>query len=191
MPISTIGQNGLNAPLSLTTPALGTPSAIVLTNATGLPAVAMPTGSVIQVVNGILTTQATTSSTNSSSPPSTGLSVTITPQFSSSRILLWASATVGSSSYNLNNFVFCRNGTIIDGGTNQYGVYYIMASTMSNIFQIGVPWTNNYLDSPATTSATTYTVNFWTDTSANNVSFNSRQGYNNAGLANILAMEIR
>jgi hypothetical protein len=191
MAISTIGQNGLNAPLSLTTPNLGTPSALVLTNATGLPAVAMPTGSVIQVVNGILTTQATTSSTNSSSPPSTGLSVTITPQFSSSRILLWASATVGSSSYNLNNFVFCRNGTIIDGGTNQYGVYYIMASTMSNIFQIGVPWTNNYLDSPATTSATTYTVNFWTDTSANNISFNSRQGYNNAGLAHILAMEIR
>jgi hypothetical protein len=37
MPISTIGQNGLNAPLSLTSPALGTPSALVLTNATGLP----------------------------------------------------------------------------------------------------------------------------------------------------------
>ena len=37
MPISTIGQNGLNAPLSLTSPALGTPSSLVLTNATGLP----------------------------------------------------------------------------------------------------------------------------------------------------------
>jgi len=37
MPISTIGQNGLNAPLSLTSPTLGTPSALVLTNATGLP----------------------------------------------------------------------------------------------------------------------------------------------------------
>ena len=37
MPISTIGQNGLNAPLSLTSPNLGTPSSLVLTNATGLP----------------------------------------------------------------------------------------------------------------------------------------------------------
>jgi len=42
MPISTIGQSGLNAPITLTspiltTPALGTPSALVLTNATGLP----------------------------------------------------------------------------------------------------------------------------------------------------------
>ena len=44
MPISTIGQNGLNAPLSLTTPALGTPSALVLTNATGLPQAGLATG---------------------------------------------------------------------------------------------------------------------------------------------------
>ena len=44
MPISTIGQNGLNAPLSLTTPALGTPSSLVLTNATGLPQTGLATG---------------------------------------------------------------------------------------------------------------------------------------------------
>jgi hypothetical protein len=44
MPISTIGQNGLNAPLSLTTPALGTPSSLVLTNATGLPQAGLGTG---------------------------------------------------------------------------------------------------------------------------------------------------
>ena len=44
MPISTIGQNGLNAPLSLTSPALGTPSALVLTNATGLPQAGLATG---------------------------------------------------------------------------------------------------------------------------------------------------
>jgi hypothetical protein len=44
MPISTIGQNGLNAPLSLTSPALGTPSSLVLTNATGLPQAGLATG---------------------------------------------------------------------------------------------------------------------------------------------------
>jgi len=44
MPISTIGQNGLNAPLSLTSPALGTPSSLVLTNATGLPQTGLATG---------------------------------------------------------------------------------------------------------------------------------------------------
>lgn len=54
MPISTINQNGLNAPLTLTspvltTPNLGTPSAINLANATGLPKSALPSGSIIQV----------------------------------------------------------------------------------------------------------------------------------------------
>jgi hypothetical protein len=44
MPISTIGQNGLNAPLSLTSPNLGTPSALVLTNATGLPQAGLASG---------------------------------------------------------------------------------------------------------------------------------------------------
>ena len=44
MAISTISQNGLNAPLSLTSPALGTPSALVLTNATGLPQAGLATG---------------------------------------------------------------------------------------------------------------------------------------------------
>jgi len=44
MAISTIGQNGLNAPLSLTSPALGTPSSLVLTNATGLPQAGLASG---------------------------------------------------------------------------------------------------------------------------------------------------
>jgi hypothetical protein len=77
MPISQIGTNGIadsavvavdiaagavtDAKLSLTTPALGTPSAINLANATGLTVGAMPTGTVVQVAvaqrdfNGTLT----------------------------------------------------------------------------------------------------------------------------------------
>ena len=87
MPISTIGQNGLNAPLSLTTPALGTPSALVLTNATGLPRVALPTGSVLQVVNTV--TASTLSATNISTP-TFFFQVAFTPLFTSSRVLIMA-----------------------------------------------------------------------------------------------------
>jgi hypothetical protein len=46
MPISTVSQKGLDAPLSLTAPNLGTPSAINLSNATALPASALPASGV-------------------------------------------------------------------------------------------------------------------------------------------------
>ena len=58
------GNNVLSTSPTLVTPALGTPSALVLTNATGLPSSALPTGSVLQVINSIYTTQTTTSSTS-------------------------------------------------------------------------------------------------------------------------------
>ena len=113
MPISTIGQNGLNAPLSLTSPALttpnlGTPSALVLTNASGLPASALPAsgvsaaslttgtlpysafpaGTVIQTqyCNAAVNTSATTQTTQTEI--STSYRVAITPIYSNSLIVL-------------------------------------------------------------------------------------------------------
>ena len=86
MAISTINQNGLNAPLSLTAPNLGTPSAINLTNATALPSAALPTGSVLQVVNATTTSNFTTTS---GSYVSTGFTASITPNFLLAKLLLW------------------------------------------------------------------------------------------------------
>ena len=91
----TLTNKTLTSP-TLTTPALGTPSALVLTNATGLPAAqltgtqtlprgTLPTGSVLQVVNvtyGTFTTFTTSTFVDS------GLTGSITPSNSTSKILV-------------------------------------------------------------------------------------------------------
>jgi hypothetical protein len=85
---------------TLTTPNLGTPSTLVLTNATGLPAAqltgtqtiprgTLPTGSVLQVVSATISSGQTTSST---SFVASTLIATITPTSATSKILVLISA---------------------------------------------------------------------------------------------------
>jgi hypothetical protein len=154
MPISTIGQNGLNAPLSLTTPNLGTPSSLVLTNATGLARAALPTGSVLQVV------QSTSSSSIASSAGTftdTNLSASITPLSASNKILVMVTQSIyvaGGGADNGGVVQILRNATGVfnDGGSN---AFYINASGVSQ-----TALTNyvamNLLDSPSSTSSVTY-----------------------------------
>jgi len=152
MPISTVSQKGLDAPLTLTAPNLGTPSAINLSNATALSKAALPTGSSLQVVSANLVTVATTTST---SFVDTGLTATIIPTSSSSKILVMVTASglekpsVSGESVSLS---LVRNSTNIFGQTN------IMYSTTAMGFVCESSMT--YLDSPATTSATTYKLQF-------------------------------
>ena len=82
------GNNVLATSPTLITPALGTPSALVLTNATGLPTAALPAGSVLQV------TQTSTTSTVTA----TNVNVltffferSFVPLFTSSRIMIMTS----------------------------------------------------------------------------------------------------
>jgi hypothetical protein len=70
------------------TNATGTPAAINLTNATALPKAALPTGSILQVVNG---QSSTTITGNSLSYTSIGLSVSITPISASSKLFIMVS----------------------------------------------------------------------------------------------------
>ena len=129
MPISTINQNGLNAPLTLTspvltTPNLGTPSALVLTNATGTPSAinlanatslaraAMPSGSVIQTVYAGYSTSAATSSTT---PVALGPQISITTTVANSKILVSLSAPC-----QLNNGANVRFAISWRNSTNSY-----------------------------------------------------------------------
>lgn len=83
----TLTNKTLTSP-TLTTPALGTPSALVLTNATGLPRAALPTGSILQVVQ--TSTGSTVTATNVGTP-TFFFQVAFTPLFTSSRVLIMAS----------------------------------------------------------------------------------------------------
>jgi len=156
MPISTINQAGLNAPLTLTspvltTPNLGTPSAINLSNATALPKAALPVGSILQVVNATSNTQF---STTSGSYVSTGFTATITPSSASSKILvIYGCGGIESSS----------GGASVKGSIQIWrggaSVFLPSQSVLYNTYAGAGP-ACTFLDSPASASAVTYTLYF-------------------------------
>ena len=128
-------------------------NATVSSTATALPYASLPTGSVLQVVNATYSTQTTTSST---SFVDTGLTASITPKFATSKILIitsgiWyiyrAANVVGGAAQ------LVRNSTAIWTGTDNS--YYTSVTGGTNTEMI-TNYFNQYLDSPATTSATTY-----------------------------------
>ena len=139
------GSTVLSTSPTLTTPNLGTPSAINLTNATALPYVALPTGSVLQVINSTVGYVTTTSA----SYVDTGLTATITPKFSTSKVLVIVSlngitAPVASWNFALTN----GSGTVL--------VYLANYNTSGG----QIAFSASFLSSPATTSAVTYKVQY-------------------------------
>lgn len=112
-------------------------------------------GGVIQVVQATYATQTTTTST---SYVTTGLSASITPKFATSKILVTVSNTVRAASGGDCNWTVFR-GTV--AGTNLAGAGYFVYGTATGGSTTVVSGISiNYLDSPATTSATTYTLGF-------------------------------
>ena len=143
----TLTNKTLTSPV-LTTPALGTPASGVLTNCTGVAKAALPAGSVLQVVNA---TSTTTVTTTSATYVTTGLTATITPLFSTSKILVIANPAIqGAASQNVNITLY-KNGVNL---LSSFGLGYINAGTQA----VNAIPNSLYLDSPATTSATTYAV---------------------------------
>jgi len=156
---STSGSVTLQEPAVAGTTVLDLPatSGTVLTSASqSIPSAALPTGSVLQVVSVEKTSIFTTTST--SYVDVTGLSASITPTSSSSKILVMLNLTCGNSSSDA-FFNLVKDSTNIAQGTG--------GSTSNQTFMIngssptgnGMIVANiNYLDSPATTASTTYKV---------------------------------
>jgi len=115
----------------------------------------LPAGHVLQVLQGEVLTQIT----NSSSSYGDVVTQAITPKFSSSKILIQCSGVGNSQSSNALYFKLFRGSTEIGSGTG--GGYYNVIGAITN----GTPsvpgfdvkgFSIQFLDSPSTTSATTY-----------------------------------
>jgi hypothetical protein len=156
----------------------------VLTVAGGVPTWAAPAGGgkVLQVINA---TYATSVQSSSSTMADTGLSASITPSSASSKVLVMvhhtANAKNNATRLKLN---LLRNATVIQKMGETHGqitgnglIYFPTVSAC-------------YLDSPATTSATTYKTQF---ASFDNISLVEIQSYASdsaAGVSSITLMEI-
>ena len=119
-------------------------------------------GTVIQVIQGILNT---TASVTSSTEADTGLTATITPKFSTSKILVTVKICCGGND-RYNAFFLYRGSTKIGiPAANGNRTPVFMGGFGDNASGPGDQWmldvkTGAYLDSPATTSATTYKITF-------------------------------
>jgi hypothetical protein len=136
-------------------------------------------GVVLQVVSGTLSTAV---STSSSTMADLGLSVSITPKFSTSKVLVFVSInSVGKYTNNTwGQFNLLRGSTLVTNIAGNVG--YNGTTTINGGFSV----CTCYLDSPATTASTTYKIQF---ASGNN---NSAIWVNDIGNSNsvITAMEI-
>ena len=147
---------------TLVAPALGTPASGVLTNCTGVVAGALPAGSVLQVVSATTTTSTSTTST---SFVSTALTASITPRSASNKVLIQVTGAIDSSAIANQGF-----GTIYRTATNLGSSGDGMTEVYGGSSRVIASLAMTFLDSPATTSATSYTV-YIRSSGGNNIAF--------------------
>jgi hypothetical protein len=170
---------------SITSSQISSVAASTLTGTQTLPKGTLPTGSVLQVVNGFTSTSVT--STAIDTWVDIGLTATITPTSASSKIMVIA---------NICGMV--KN----DGNAyNRLGIQLLRGSTVMGIISLRNLYTNttmqfslpgamySKLDSPATTSATTYKVQFLQENPGSTGGV-SVQKDSNSGESQIFLMEI-
>ena len=154
-------------------------------------------GHIIQVQSAILTSKASTTSLYSTAYVDTGLSVSITPKYSTSKVLITSSLMCGNSA-TFTYFKLLRGTTELaigdaDGSRERCTFCFYPDGGGGN--NINVNNGHTFLDSPATTSATTYKWT-WANSSSSYQSVlnsNVRDGndaYEPRGASTITAMEI-
>ncbi len=118
-----------------------------------------PTGAILQVVQSVKTDTTSTNSPAETAFVDTGLSVAIQPTSSSNKILVLWNINIGSASENVTILKLQRGSTDIllgDASSTRVRATQAQGGAYS-----GAPWKSDvvsgqFLDSPSTTSATTY-----------------------------------
>ena len=163
--------------------------ALILSGDTGVPASGMPTGSVIQTVQAI---NNTFGSMSSQTYADTGLTATITPISTTSKILITVSINLearADSGGVYTNTQIVRGATVIFI-TERVALIDAGASTNSRIIG-GSMASITYLDSPATTSPTTYKIQYaLASTAANAVAYVNNSSNSSNGQSVITLQEI-
>jgi hypothetical protein len=176
---NTSGTITLDAPnvAGTTVLTLPTTSGTVVTTTSGsITSSQVPTGSVVQVVQTVLTGSVSTTSTTD---VSSGLTASITPSSTSNKILLMVAggkAYIASGAHVI--VTAYRNGSTLGSGAR---------STPIEGSANGSNHSLNYLDSPSSTSSVTYTIYYRSSTGATAYFADS----NTYGNATLTLMEIK
>ena len=151
---------------------------MILASGQSIPKAALPTGSVLQVVQATTISSTTTSST--SYVAVTGLTASITPTATTSKVLIFINSTIYTAAANVEAaLTIYRNGSDLSTGGTGFTDAYQGGNDLI------VPFSMMYLDSPATTSSTTYAAYFKRTQGASTIVVNNR-----GVLSSIVLMEI-
>ena len=147
-----------------------------------IPAKTIGTGAVLQVVSTVKTDTFSSTANLNARVTITGLTATITPSSTSSKILILTSLVIGASGNNHSGYELVRDSTPIfigDAATSRPRL-----TTAATVQSSGVTWETETsssvaLDSPNTTSATTYSIKIGGNGSA--TIYINRSGRDNTG----------
>ncbi len=154
--MSTLFVNNLNT-ASGTTITVPTGKRLIGTDSSSIVA----PGMIVQVVQSTFNTQIYTTST---SFVTTAHTITITPKFSNSKILICHKGTVYNEGNNLHQYRTVYRGGSALSGNEGFTLHSAGTSNTGRWSSIGF----DYLDSPATTSSTTYTMGYRSSSSSSN-----------------------
>jgi len=152
----------------------------------------MPAGSVLQVVSA---TKTDAFDTTSNSFVDTGITATITPKFSNSKIYVTVQSSISNGEGIVGMVQLLRGSTALSIGDSFSSATRCAVASRGMHANETVPYTINYIDSPATTSATTYKIQVKTEVSDSMSVNHSHANYTGAAngyrtASNIILMEV-